>query len=114
MTVQFLAAVLSQDKAKGHLSSEHFSVDRTLLARGLGEPEELSPEESALGLRPEGRLGPPRPGRNGGRDFHGERRRNDNTHASTTDPTPVSSAKACAAKAGGPGKEARLCFMAMR
>src|SRR5207302_9001650 len=31
MAAQFLAAVLSQDKVKGSLSSEHFSVDGTLL-----------------------------------------------------------------------------------
>jgi transposase len=31
MAAQFLAAVLSQDKVKGLLSSEHFSVDGTLL-----------------------------------------------------------------------------------
>jgi IS5 family transposase len=46
---------------------------------------------------------PPDPGRNGERDFHGERRRND-THGSTTDPEARLFRK-------GPGKEARLCFM---
>src|SRR5207248_954321 len=45
----------------------------------------------------------PAPGRNGERDLHGERRRND-THASTT----VPEARLCRK---GPGKEARLCFM---
>jgi hypothetical protein len=42
-------------------------------------------------------------GRNGSRDFHGERRKND-THASTTDGDARLFRK-------GPGKEARLCFM---
>ena len=46
---------------------------------------------------------PPGLGRNGERDFHGERRTND-THASTTDPDARLFRK-------GPGKEARLCFM---
>jgi hypothetical protein len=49
VAAQFLAAVLSQDKVKALLSSEHFSVDGTLLEAwaslksfrpkdGLGEP----------------------------------------------------------------------------
>ena len=42
-------------------------------------------------------------GRNGERDFHGERRRND-THASTTDPDARLFRK-------GRGKEAKLCHM---
>ncbi len=48
--------------------------------------------------------GEPAPAKAGGeRDFHGERRNND-THASTTDPDARLFRK-------GPGKEARLCFM---
>jgi hypothetical protein len=59
---------------------------------------------SPKSFRPKGGSGaPPRPGRNGGQDFHGERHRND-THASTTDPDARLFRK-------GPGKEARLCFM---
>jgi hypothetical protein len=46
---------------------------------------------------------PPTGGRNGSRDFHGERRRND-THVSTTDGEARLFRK-------GAGKEARLCFM---
>ena len=46
---------------------------------------------------------PPGPGRNGERDFHGERRSND-THASTTDPDARLYRK-------GRGKEAKLAFM---
>jgi IS5 family transposase len=94
MAAQFLAAVLSQDKVKGLLSSEHFSVDGTLLEAWA----------SLKSFRPKDGSGePPAPGRNGERDFHGERRRND-THASTTDPDARLFRK-------GPGKEARLCFM---
>ena len=46
---------------------------------------------------------PPGPGRNGERDFHGERRSND-THASVTDPEAKLFRK-------GRGKEAKLSFM---
>ena len=46
---------------------------------------------------------PPAPGRNGERNFHGERRTNE-THASTTDPEGKLFRK-------GKGKEAKLCFM---
>ena len=94
MAAQFLAAVLSQDKVKRLLSSEHFTVDGTLLEAWA----------SLKSFRPKDGSGdPPDPGRNGERDFHGERRRND-THASTTDPDARLFRK-------GPGKEARLCFM---
>src|SRR5204863_9351221 len=70
-------------------------LGRRHIARGWGEPESFRPED--------GSGEPPDPGRNGERDFHGERRRND-THGSTTDPEARLFRK-------GPGKEARLCFM---
>src|SRR6516162_1642380 len=73
---KFLAAVLSQGKVKRLLSSEHFSVDGTLL-EAWASPKSFRPKD--------GSDEPPGPGRNGERDFRGERRRND-THASTTDP----------------------------
>jgi IS5 family transposase len=91
---QFLAAVLSQDKVKRLLSSEHFSVDGTLL-EAWASPKSFRPKD--------GSGEPSGPGRNGERDFHGERRCND-THGSTTDPD----ARLCRK---GPGKEARLCFI---
>jgi hypothetical protein len=94
MAAQFLGAVLSQDKVKGLLSSKHFSIDGTLLEAWA----------SLKSFRPKDGSGkPPAPGRNGERDFNGERRRND-THVSTTDPDARLFRK-------GPGKEARLCFM---
>src|SRR5947209_19923494 len=75
IAAQFLAAVLAQDKVKALLSSEHFSVDGTLLEAWA----------SLKTFRPkDGSDDPPGPGRNGARDFHGEPRRND-THISTTD-----------------------------
>ena len=91
---KFLAAVLSQHRVKLLLSSDHFSVDGTLLEAWA----------SAKSFQPkDGSGGSPDPRRNGERDFRGERRRND-THASTTDPDARLFRK-------GPGKEARLCFM---
>jgi transposase len=94
IAAQFLAAVLAQDKVKALLSSEHFSVDGTLLEAWA----------SLKSFRPKDGAGqPPDPGRNGERDFHGERRGND-THVSTTDREARLFRK-------GPGKEARLCFM---
>src|SRR5207248_10158764 len=72
---KFLIAVLSQDKIKRLLSSEHFSVDGTLL-EAWASPKSFRPKD--------GSGEPSGPGRNGERDFHRERRRND-THASTTD-----------------------------
>src|SRR6201986_2297538 len=91
---QFLAAVLSKDKVKRLLSSDHFSVDGTLL-EAWASPKSFRPKD--------GSGEPPGPGRNGERDFHGERRKND-THASPPAPDARLYRK-------GPGKEARLCFM---
>jgi len=91
---KFLAAVLAHDQVKGLLSSEHFSVDGTLL-EAWASPKSFRPKD--------GSGTPPGAGRNGERDFHGERRKND-THASTTDADARLFRK-------GPGKEARLCFM---
>jgi len=76
------------------LSSDHFSVDGTLL-EAWASPKSFCPKD--------GSGEPPGPGRNSEHDFHGERRRN-NTHASTTDPDARLFRK-------GPGKEARLCFI---
>jgi transposase len=94
VAAKFLAALLSHGKVKGLLSSDHFSVDGTLL-EAWASPKSFRPKD--------GSGTPPGAGRNGARDFHGERRKND-THASTTDPDARLFRK-------GPGKEARLCFM---
>jgi len=74
---KFLSAVLSQPRVKSLLSSEHFSVDGTLIEAWAGH-KSFKPKD-----------GPPdKPGGSGGRNaersFHGEQRTND-THASTTD-----------------------------
>jgi hypothetical protein len=61
---------------KALLSTEHFSVDGTLLEAWA----------STKSFRPKDGSGPPPgAGRNGEQDFHGQKRSNE-THASTTDP----------------------------
>jgi hypothetical protein len=79
------------------LSSEHFSVDGTLIEAWA----------SMKSFRPKRALGSDEPpaggGRNGEVDFKGEKRSND-THESTTDPDARLYRK-------GPGMEAKLCFI---
>lgn len=94
VAAKLLRAVLSQGEVKRLLSSDHFSVDGTLIEAWAG----------AKSFKPKDGSGtPPDPGRNGEQDFHGERRTND-THASTTDPDARLYRK-------GRGKEAKLSFM---
>jgi transposase len=91
---EFLAALLALPRVKKLLSSEHFSVDGTLIDAWA----------SMKSFRPKDGSGePPSPGRNGERDFHKEKRSNE-THASTTDPDAKLYRKA-------DGRESRLCFM---
>jgi len=95
---RFLAAVLTQPRVTRLLSSDHFSVDGTMIEawasmksfqrRAGGEP----PSDGAGGG-----------GRNKEADFRGEKRSNA-THASTTDPDAKLYRK-------GPGQEAKLCFL---
>ena len=71
-----LTALLADPQVKPLLSSEHFTVDGTLIEAWA----------SMKSFRPkDGGGAPPDPGRNGERDFRGEKRSNE-THASTTDP----------------------------
>lgn len=94
IAAKFLARVLAQKEVKALLSTEHFSVDGTLLEAWA----------STKSFRPKDGSGPPPgAGRNGEQDFHGQKRSND-THASTTDPDARLARK-------GRGKEAKLCFM---
>ena len=91
---EFLAALLALPQVKRLLSSEHFSVDGTLIDAWA----------SMKSFRPKDGSGePPSPGRNGERNFHKEKRSNE-THASTTDPDARLYRKA-------DGRESRLCFM---
>src|SRR3954468_10939984 len=89
----FLAAILADPQVTPLLSSEHFSVDGTLIEAWA----------SMKSFRPKDGSGePPGPGRNGERDFHGEKRSNE-THASTTDPEARLARKSN-------GQAARLCY----
>jgi transposase len=90
---RLMAAVLNQEPVKALLSDDHFSVDGTLIEAWA----------SMKSFRPkDGGGAPPAPGRNGERDFHGEKRSNE-THASTTDPDARLYRK-------GPGQPAKLAY----
>src|SRR3982751_4178284 len=90
----FLRAVLVDPAVKRLLSTEHFSVDGTLIEAWAGMKS----------FRPkDGGDEPPGPGRNGERDFRGEKRGNE-THACTTDPDARLFKKAA-------GEASRLCHM---
>ena len=89
-----MAAVLNQGQVKALLSDDQFSVDGTLIEAWA----------SMKSFRPKDGSGePPAAGRNGDRDFHGEKRRNQ-THASTTDPDARLYRK-------GPGQPAKLAYL---
>jgi transposase len=96
IAAKFLAAVLAQPKVNKLLSSDHFSVDGTLIEAWASmksiKPKDGSGEPPAHGG-----------GRNAEADFHGQKRSND-THASTTDPDARLYLK-------GKGKETKLCFI---
>lgn len=93
IAAKFFQAVLAAPEVAPLLSSEHFSVDGTLLDAWA----------SMKSFRPKDGSGePPAPGRNGERDFHGEKRSNE-THASTTDPDARLARKSN-------GQAAKLCY----
>lgn len=90
---RFFAQVVRQAQLRRYTSSEHFSVDGTLLEAWA----------SHKSFRPKDGSGtPPRDGRNAERDFHGERRTNQ-THRSTTDPEALLARKSNAVAA-------KLCY----
>lgn len=91
---EFLASLLSLPKVKQLLSSDHFSVDGTLL-KSWASMKSFRPKD--------GSGAPPDSGRNGERNFRREKRSNE-THASTTDPDAKLYRK-------GDGQESRLCYM---
>jgi transposase len=94
IAAQFMAALLNQERIKRLLSDDHFSVDGTLIEAWA----------SLKSFRPKDGGGePPAPGRNGERDFHGEKRSNE-THASTTDRDARLYRK-------GPGQPAKLAYL---
>jgi transposase len=95
VAVGFLLAVMGDPTVERLLSTEHFSVDGTLI-------DAWASMKSFR--RKDGADEPPTgPGRNAERNFHGERRSND-THASTTDPDARLYRKS-------KGQPARLCYM---
>jgi transposase len=91
---KFMAAVLNQERVKTLLSDEHFSVDGTLIEAWASMKSFRSKDGSGV---------PPAPGRNGERDFHGEKRSNE-THVATTDPDARLYRK-------GPGQPAKLAYL---
>jgi transposase len=94
VAAKLLNAVLAQPRVRCLLSTDHFSVDGTLV-EAWASMKSFRPKDGE----------PPAPGggRNREADFHGQKRTNE-THASTTDPEARLYRK-------GPGKEAKLCFM---
>jgi transposase len=98
VAAKFMVAVLGQPRVKALLSDEHFSVDGSLI-EAWASIKSFQPKDEGDGPPAGG-------GRNAGRDFHGERRRNE-SHASTTDPDARLYRK-------GRGKEAKLCHMGHR
>jgi transposase len=100
IAAKFLAAVLAQPRVKRLLSSEHFSVDGTLIEAWASlksfKPRQALGDDDGSDDRRDG-------GRNAAADFKGEKRSNA-THVSTTDPDAMLYRK-------GPGMEARLCFI---
>jgi transposase len=99
IAAKFLAAILAQPRVKRLLSSDHFSVDGTLI-EAWASMKSFKPRNVAP-CNDDGE--PPAGGRNVEVSFRGEKRSNQ-THASTTDPDARLYKK-------GPGKEARLCFI---
>lgn len=91
---RFFAAVVGQAKLRRYLSSDHFSVDGTLL-EAWASHKSFKPKD-----RPEDPSGPA--GRNVEVDFRGEKRSNQ-THASTTDPEALLARKSN-------NTPARLCY----
>ena len=94
VAAKFFEAVLRHSKVKRFLSDDHFSVDGTLIEAWASLKSFRAKDGSGE---------PPSSGRNGERDFHGEKRKND-THASTTDRDAKLYRK-------GNGQPAKLCFM---
>ncbi len=96
VAARFLSTLMAQPKVKRLLSTDHFSVDGTLI-QAWASMKSIKPVD--------GRDDPPPPsaGRNAETNFRGEARSNA-THASTTDPDAKLYRK-------GPGMEARLAFL---
>jgi len=95
IVAKFLRAVLAQPPVKRLMSSDHFSVDGTLI--------EAWASLKSFRRKDGGDNDPEGPGRNAERGFHKETRSNE-THQSTTDPEARLYRK-------GNGQPAKLCYM---
>jgi transposase len=95
---QFFAAVVERAQQLGLMSSEHFSVDGTLIEAWASLKSFRPKDEKAEDRDPPDDRGNPTV------NFHGEKRSNE-THASTTDPEARLARK-------GKSQEAKLCFSA--
>lgn len=95
IAAKFMAAVLAQPKVKRLLSSDHFSVDGTLI--------EAWASIKSFRRKDGGDDDRQGPSRNAERNFHKEKRSNE-THQSTTDPQARLYKK-------GDGQPAKLCYM---
>ena len=97
IAAKFLAAILTQPKVKRLLSSQHFSVDGTLV-EAWASLKSFKPKDAGDGNEP-----PAGGRRNAEVDFRGEKRSNQ-THVSHSDPDAMLYRR-------GPGMEAKLCFI---
>jgi hypothetical protein len=95
IAAKFMAAVLTQPNVRRLLSTDHFSVDGTLV-EAWASMKSLKPKNEDSDPPASG-------GRNEEVDFRGEKRSNQ-THASTSDPDAMLYRK-------GSGMEAKLCFI---
>jgi IS5 family transposase len=95
IAAKFLRAVLAQPRVKRLISSDHFSVDGTLI--------EAWASLKSFRRKDGSDNDPDGPGRNAERGFKKEKRSND-THRSTTDPEARLYKK-------GDGQPARLCYL---
>jgi len=95
IAAKFLRAILTQPKVKRLISSDHFSVDGTLI--------EAWASIKSFRRKDGSDDDPQGPGRNAERNFHKEKRSNE-THQSTTDPEARLYKK-------GDGQPARLCYI---
>jgi Transposase domain (DUF772) len=90
VAAEFLAQVLDQPQVRRLLSSEHFSVDGSLVEAWASmksfRPKPDPDDPPSSGRNQEAGSAAARPGRNQERDFHGERRANDSPSRSA--PTP--------------------------
>ncbi len=97
IAAKFLAAVLAQPRVKRLLSSDHFSVDGTLI-EAWASMKSFRPKDG-----PDDAAGRAAAGATPEADFHGQKRSNDDAcldHRPGRQALPQ-----------GPGKEAKLCFM---